>query len=254
MKLKHKITKEELAELSEALRALYAEQDGVFYLQVEGMVPKQRLDEFRDNNINLMEENNKLKKTVSAFGDLTPEALADLRKKAEAGGKGGTIDPESQEFKSALDAEVTKRTEKMRTDYEGEVNTLKTANSQKDERLAELIIDAGLSQAAAKKGVSETAMQDVILRGRQTFKVVDGKAVPYKKGEKGDEIIYGKDGATPLSMEDWLGERTADAPHWFKASTGSGSQHKQQPGGGATNVPEGVRGVGRMRAAREGQS
>ena len=55
MKLKHKIA--QLDDVPESLRPLYSEgDDGAFYLQVEGLVPKSKLDEFRNNNVQLMQK------------------------------------------------------------------------------------------------------------------------------------------------------------------------------------------------------
>ena len=48
-----------------------AGQDGAFYLQVQGMVPKKRLDEFRDNNIALAKERDELVKALDAGGETT---------------------------------------------------------------------------------------------------------------------------------------------------------------------------------------
>jgi hypothetical protein len=85
------------------------------------------------------------------------------------------------------------------------------------------------------------------MRARSVFKVKDGKAIPVN----GDEIVYGKDGQTPQTMQEWLAERVNDSPHWFKEPAGGGSRHK--PGASGANAPnqdKTARGMARMRAAR----
>lgn len=245
MKLKHKLTKEEFESLGESLQALYELKDGVYYAQVDGMVAKARLDEFRENNINLLEEKSKVEKVLKEFGDLTVESLAELREKAEKSGSGSK--ELTEEEKTALvESEVNKRITKMREENEKTVGDLNKKLSDSDSQLSTLVIDNSLSQEAIKAGIQESALPDVILRGRTVFKVSEGKAVPYK----GDEIIYGKDGETPQSMGEWLSERADDSAHWFKPSGGSSSQQQQQSqkSSGAANTE--VRGVNRMREAR----
>lgn len=241
--LKHKLSKEQHAQLDESIQALYAEKDGEFYLQVEGMVPKARLDEFRENNIQLLEENSELKKAAKAFDGMTAEEFAELQAKAASAGE---VDEEK--LKPLVEAEVNKRTSKMKDDYEAQLKTERDSNSALGGQLGVLLIDNDVQREAIKAGVLESAVPDVILRARGTFKVKDGKAVPFN----GEEIIYGKDGSTPMGVAEWLAERADDAPHWFKASSGTGSrqQSNEGKGGGAAND---LHGINRMNAARSGQ-
>lgn len=238
--LKHKLSKDQHAQLDESIQALYAEKDGEFYLQVEGMVPKTRLDEFRENNIQLLEENSELKKAAKAFGDMTADELAELQAKAASAGE---VDEEK--LRPLVDAEVNKRTSKMKDDYESQLASERENNTKLSGQLGVLLIDNDIQREAIKAGIIESAIPDVVLRARQTFKVVDGKAVPYN----GDEIIYGKDGSTPMGAAEWLAERADDAPHWFKPSSGTGSRQQSQEGNGGGAASE-LHGVSRMNAAR----
>jgi len=72
---------------------------------------------------------------------------------------------------------------------------------------------------ASKAGVRASAVEDVLLRGRQTFRLVDGKAAAFE----GDRPSYGKSGE-PLDVHEWLAGMADKAPHWFEASTGGGSK------------------------------
>lgn len=59
----------------EPLREFYQEtDDGKLVLQVEGMVPKSKLDVFRYNNIKLVKERGKLVKALAENDPATAEA------------------------------------------------------------------------------------------------------------------------------------------------------------------------------------
>jgi hypothetical protein len=88
------------------------------------------------------------------------------------------------------------------------------------------MIDAQARTVAAKLGVKSTALDDVVLRARAIYAMENG--VPVPKNEKG--VIFGKDGATPMPIEEWGTELKKTAPHLFEGSNGSGA------GGGGRNA------------------
>ncbi len=49
-------TVQELDNVPEALRSEYVEKDGSYHLNVEGMVDKSKLDDFRTNNVKLLKD------------------------------------------------------------------------------------------------------------------------------------------------------------------------------------------------------
>ena len=70
MALKFKFkTKEEIP--AEHL-PLYAEREGAWVLDVDGAVEKTKLDEFRNNNVELAKERDELKKR---YEDIDPDAV-----------------------------------------------------------------------------------------------------------------------------------------------------------------------------------
>lgn len=209
-------------EIPAELKALYVEKDGKFLLDVDGGVagPDQAgaLDKERKRARELEKTLNDLRKNLEGLDPAKArEALATLRQLEEKGDLAEL--PEALQTK--VDAIVRKRTERMAADYqeklaaaEGQVKTL-------NGRLEELLIDNGLRTAAAKSGVKPSAIDDVVLYGRTQWKLdKDGKPVPMK----GDEVLYGKDGKTPMSPDEWLADRSTDRPHWFEPSTGGGAK------------------------------
>lgn len=240
-KLQH--TVETLDDIPESVRPFYSEGDGKFYLQVDGVVPKSRHDEFRENNISLLKENDTLKATLDTFGDLTPEKLKELKQIAES--KAGGLD--EKQIEDLVNDRVVKRTQKMHEDHETAIKAEREGRTAAESLVSTLLIDNGATQAAVSGGVRDSAIPDVVGRARSVFKVTEGKAVPYENGE----VVYGKDGQTPLTMQEWLAERVKDCPHWFKEPKGGGSRHNS--GASGANAPQGnqnLRGMARMRAAR----
>ncbi len=49
-----------------------------------------------------------------------------------------------------------------------------------------------------------------------------GKAVPH---DKNGNIIYGEGTSEPMSVNEWVKGQMEVAPHLFKSSNGSGSEH-----------------------------
>lgn len=210
MALKHKI--EKLEDVAEAFRPLYEAGTGGFFLQVEGMVPKAQLDEFRNNNIQL---NNKLTEVETKFKDVD---VVKYRELLAVQGK------TPEEIEAAVKARVTQLVEEHTAVVNDLTGKLTTATSQ----LSTVLVDGELRSEAAKAGIRLTAMDDVILRGRIVFRAKDGKLEAVDgKGEK----LYDKDGTSPLAVGSWLKDLKKSAPHLFEGMSGGGG--KGDGGGGA---------------------
>lgn len=244
MALEYTIDSETFAQLPDVIQAEYEQKDGAYYLQANGMVPKARLDEFRDNNIKLVKQNDEYKKHIDEYGSLTPADIADLKAKAEAGG--GKVD--DAQMKELVDAEVAKRVQKMNEEHNAALTAEQEARAKSDGMLSKLIIDTNVQTEALKAGVRETAVEDVLLRARSIFRVEDGRAVPYK----GDEVVYGKDGQTPQSIGEWLADQEVSAPHLFKESKGSGAPRGSEHKSGGAGDDTKLRGIDKMNRAHTG--
>jgi hypothetical protein len=124
---------------------------------------------------------------------------------------------------------IEERVKSMRSKYETEKTTLANELSQSRLRLSTVLVDNAIQSAAVLAGVAETAMDDVVRRGRDVFRLKDDKVVPMD----GEHTLYGDDGITPLTMKEWLAGLAEKAPHLFKASKGGGAQNGGDGGGGA---------------------
>lgn len=204
MGLKHTINK--LEDVAEGVRALYVQQGDKFVLDVDGVVPKEKLDEFRTNNITLQQK-------LDKFKDVDPTKYNELME----------IDRKIKE-KELLDAGkvdelVELRTTTMRNEFETEKANLTGQLSTANLKLEQLLIDNVVKTAAIKLGVIPEAVDDVVLRAKGLFRIEDGNPIPKQDGK----VLYGKDGSSPMSVDEWLTGLKSTAKHLFLSSQGSGA-------------------------------
>jgi hypothetical protein len=207
MPLKHKIVK--LDDVPEPFRVEYKPApDGIgFVLDVDGVVEKARLDEFRNNNIQLQQQLDKLK-------DVDPVKYRELIKIQQQ------IDEKQLIEAGKVNEVVELRVTAMREELTTKLDEVTGQNSVLNKQLSILLIDNVVKDAAIKNGVVPTAVDDVVLRAATVFRVVDGHPVPQDAAGK---VIYGRDGTTPMSVSDWLVGLKKTAPHLFVGSSGSGA-------------------------------
>lgn len=226
MALKHRI--EKLEEVGEAFRGLYEQaQDGKFYLQVEGMSPNTKLDEFRENNIRLT---NELNLTKEKFKDIDPVRYAEMV---------ATVGKTPEQIENAVKA----RTAALTAEYQGKEAELTGKLASLSGQLNTVLIDGTLKSEAAKAGVLVTALDDVVLRGRMVYSLND-KNEMVAKDAKG-QVLYDTDGTSNLNVGNWLKGLKKNAPHLFEGMRGSG--------GGGNNGGTGGTGFDMSKASAVGK-
>lgn len=136
------------------------------------------------------------------------------------------------------DEVIQERTENMRKDfekkqqsYEQELETLRNQFTQTAQERDQIYVETQVRNALGDK-VFDTAVPDAIRRAMDIFKRdEDGGLV----ARKGDEYVYGKDGRTPLTPQEWVESvLPEEAPHYFKAMSGGGE--RGSPSGGKGNI------------------
>ncbi len=231
-----KMVVDTLEGLPEGVASLYEEKDGKYHLPVEGAVPKTKLDEFRNTNINVTKELTALK---SLFGDdVDPKAVLEeykaLKEEKESAGHKKLLE------EGQVDEVVAQKTEKMRKDYESKIGAgskriaeLENELASTKNKLAEILIDSNVTQAVNGLGDAVPgAIKDILSRAREVWHLEDNQPVP----RKGDQLLYGKDGQTLLTIEEWVEDLMKEAPHLFKSSSGAGSQGSGGSGPGRGNI------------------
>lgn len=198
------------AEIPAAYKALFTQQDGKWVLQVEGGVPKAKVDEFRTKNIELQKE---LDATKERFKDIDPEKWSEYKAAADDLATGKAIK------KDGFDKAVEDRVAQMRVDLEKKTNDAVKAREKAENDLLNLRMETTLRDLAIKHGVRKEAMPDVIARGMRSLKLVDGKLIAHDDvGQK----RYGKS-SDPMGPDEWAEELVGSAPHLFDPNSGGGA-------------------------------
>lgn len=205
---------ETLEGLAPEVAALYSEVDGKFFLDVEGVVPKAKLDEFRNTNVELM-------KKLEALKDVDPAEYKKMKAEFEKLKKLSDNKPD-------VDSVVAERVAAMREELGTQLTELTNTNTTLKTQLGALLIDSAVKDAAVKHGALGVAMDDLLLRARNSFQVEDGVAV--MKDSKG-HVVYDKDGTTPMSVDSWIKGLKKSAVHLFVMPAGGGGQGGRGPGG-----------------------
>ena len=98
-------------------------------------------------------------------------------------------------------------------------------------------LDQGVLTVATKRGLRPTAIPDITSRARLVFKLVNG--APRAFEADGTTVRYGKDGVSPMTLEEWVDGQTSDAPHLFESNAGGGAAGT--PAGGGTGSQRSVK-------------
>jgi hypothetical protein len=203
---------------------LYVERDGAWHLDADLKEDRAKLAEFRDNNIELQKQ---LRELQARFDGIDPEAVRKLteekaRLEEEQKLKAG-------EFQSVLDA----RLKAERTEAEKRFGAVAKERDALNSRLATIQIDQGVVAAATKRGLRPTAIPDITARARTVFRLADG--APRAFEADGQTVRLGKDGASPMNLEEWIEAQVSEAPHLFEANAGGGAAGNGSGGVGGGN-------------------
>ena len=192
--------------------SLYVERDGAFFLDAEGAVDKSRVDEFRTNNLALQKQ---LDDFAKKYDGIDPESVKTLLAENAA----------LEEAKLIKDGEVEKlvenRTKKILGEMEKRAQSAEQQALTLSAQLLEKEIERHVVEAGTKLGLRASAIPDLKGRARSIFKI-SGGAVAAVEAD-GKTPVYGRDGVTPLTFDEWVTRQVVDAPHLFESSAGGGA-------------------------------
>ena len=211
MPLKYKYTGK--GEIPAEHAALYVERDGAFYLDAEGVTDKAKADELRNHNIELRKQ---LEDFTARYDGIDPDEvrrLAEEKRKLELQAQGHK--PEE------IDKLVTERLKTLKADWDKQFAIVTGERDALTTRLTAIQIDQGVITVATKRGLRPTAIPDITSRARTVFKLVNG--APQAFEADGKTVRYGRDGITPMTLEEWVDAQVADAPHLFESNAGGGA-------------------------------
>lgn len=216
-----------LDNIPESLHAHYVEDEGSYRLNVANVVPKAKLDEFRENNRRLKAERDELNDRYS-YVDL--DEYKNLKERANTDSAKGTV------HQDEVETLLQKRTTNMREEYEQELKKMQTEYDQAQKQLQTLLIDNAVSASANKLQVRQTALEDVMLRAKQTFRVEDGQVRAF---DTDGNFIASKTGDGSMGIEEWMRKLSKNAPHLFEESVGAsapGAKKAVNPGNDLKNM------------------
>ena len=221
MALKYKYLKRE--EIPAEHTALFVERDGAFVLDAEGATDKAKADEFRVNNVALKKQ---LEDLNLRFEGIDPEAVKQLS--AEKSRLEEEQRLKEGKFQEVLEA----RLKNAKGEWDKQFNAVTAERDTLTTRLTAIQIDQGVITAATKRGLRPTAIPDITARARIVFKLVNG--VPRAFEADGTTVRYGRDGVSPMTLEEWVDAQVADAPHLFEANAGGGAASNGAGGAAAS--------------------
>ena len=223
MALKYKLKSKD--EIPAEQQGLYVERDGAWVLDVDGAADKSKLDEFRANNITL---SNQLAEQKRRFEGIDPDEvrrMADEKQRLE----------EAQQLKAGDTEKVVEaRVKAARGELEKQLAAAASERDALNSRLVTIQIDQGVVAAATKRGLRATAMPDITARARNVFRLVNG--VPTAFEADGQTVRLGKDGSAAMTLDEWVEQQVADAPHLFESNAGSGAASNGSGGVGNRSV------------------
>ena len=191
---------------------LYAERDGAWLLDVEGAVEKTKLDEFRTSNVSLLKERDELKKRYEGIDPDEVRKLTDEKRRLEEGAQ-----LKAGEVEKVIEARV----KALKGDYDKQLSTATSERDALNARLVAIQIDQGVVSAASKRGLRASAMPDITARARGVFRLVNG--VPTAFEADGQTVRPGRDGVTPMTLDEWVDAQVSEAPHLFESNAGGGA-------------------------------
>lgn len=215
MALKKVIDK--LEEVDEAVRSLYKESNGKFVLDVED---DGRLDEFRNNNKKLFNENDELKKKLALFEGIDPDEAKRSKELAAKMKRKELV--ESGDIEQLIEAAIAP----IRQEFGAKIEGLESVNAKLKEDKKRLLVDNQASELASKHGVVPSAIRNVTYDAREMFSVNDQNEI----------VSIGPDGTirrdaqgNPVTMETWIKSLPKVSPHYFASSSGSGAGESRLP-------------------------
>lgn len=178
----------------------------------------------KKKNAEVIADQKKLKETLAQFDGLDVEKMKNLQKQLEgneemallAQGKTEEVVARRVELlKKDLDSQISARDEKIKE----QASTLK----KKEEALRKLVVDGKIRETYISLDFEPAAMDDVLMNARNVFIMGDDdKVIPR---DVHGNMLFGKDGTTPLDAKTWLENLAEKKPYLRRASKGSGASN-----------------------------
>lgn len=218
MMLKAKLTNDDFGKLDETTQGFYKQVGDDYELQVSGMTPKAKVDEFRDNNVNLKNQIDELNKKLSSVDMDKYNAMLEQEQKLK----------DKQLIDAGdIDKLIAQKTEVIQADYEGKIKTLtsqvETLTAQKDGIVHKYEIQGAASKAFAEHKIRPEAQEAIMSQINSKFTVKDNTVIALD----GDKIVSGANGN--LTVSEFVGNQPDFMKIPSQGGAGSGGGGASQP-------------------------
>lgn len=208
--------------------------EGGWILDVDGAVPKEKLDQFRENNVALLKEREDLQRKVGeldtalkAYSGTTPEDVASDRDALKRVSETATVAAQRAEAAEKALAEKQRELAEAQTKSEERLSE----HAREIKRLAGERVQIELLSAAQQRGLRKTAARDLVSRAEGCLAAgQDGISV---LGADGKPAPSARDAKKPMTLAEWIDQQVAEAPHLFESNAGGGAAGIV-PGGSAS--------------------
>lgn len=175
----------------------------------------------KSKNDELIAEKRKLQEQYADFKEFDKDTLKNYITRLKSDEEARLI------AEGKVDEVINRRTERMRESYQTQIVENQNQAKEWQKRYSELEsafnntrIDAAIRDAALAANVIPSAIDDIIVRGRQAFQIADGKII--SKDPYTNDIRIGSDGKSPYNANDFMADLKKAAPHFWPQTTGGG--------------------------------
>lgn len=212
MALKTIVDAEGFEQLPDALKEFYSQDGDNFVLSTDS---NDKINEFRNNNRNLYNENEELKKKQT-----------DIENQLKQFQEKNKVQQEKELLSEGkVDELLDQRTEAMRQSYEEKINELARNHQNAENALDIHIVENQIRDAAIKANAKNDRAVDHIIRAVRPHVKRDG-ANAIRVDKDGNSVMT-SDGKTPQGILDVVEELKSSDSFLFAESTGSGASGGQ---------------------------
>lgn len=183
-------------------------------------------------NAALKEEKTQLASRVDAMagviekigGEEGASALLEMQARLKKDDLGKLLaEGKTEEFLAATTKELKAEHEREKTKLQKTIDELTGQSTAAQDAFANLKLEIGVREACAKsEGFRKEAVEDALLFARSQFSFDHERGIPVMK-DSNDTIILGKDGETPITIQEALEAAKESRRHWWEGSQGAGA-------------------------------
>ncbi|WP_315360821.1 hypothetical protein [Neisseria bacilliformis] len=176
-------------------------------------------------------DNKKLKEQLAKFDGIDPEQVRAILKNFADGEEARLI------AEGKIDEVLAKRTDKLKGEHQKQlqgrdeqIGTL----SARVRRLSDLAVGGALAAAAGAKGALPESMEAVKALAKGVFVTDDEGNVVALDGD--GDVVFGKDGKSPLQIDEWMDGLKERMPNLFAQPKGAGANGSGTQRGASGNL------------------